>query len=160
MGPLARSNSGPAARRRTTLLAMRLRVVRVLPVVSALVVGVAIGGCGNGAASPGPASTSSPSASSHGPDPACAAARKAEQDLQAHQDADQGDESAIDQDFMSFADALSTAAQHEANPAKAKAMTALANDYTALVESQSGAAQLPDMNTVSSDGAAFDKACS
>ena len=39
-------------------------------------------------------------------------------------------------------------------------MTALANDYTALVESQSGAAQLPDMSTVQNDGAAFDKACS
>ena len=51
-------------------------------------------------------------------------------------------------------------AQQEKKPATAKAMTALANDYTALVESRSGAAQLPDMSTVQSDGAAFDKACS
>jgi hypothetical protein len=39
-------------------------------------------------------------------------------------------------------------------------MTPLPNDYTTLVESQSGAAQLPDMSTVQSDGTAFDKACS
>lgn len=94
-----------------------------------------------------------------GPDPACASALKAEQNLQAHQGTDQTDESTIDQDFISFADALNTAAQHETDPAKAKTMTALAGDYTALVQSQSGAAQLPDLNTVSSDGAAFDKSC-
>ncbi len=141
--------------------------MRALPVVSALAVGIAIGGCGNGTPSTSsvPSSvtstpTSAPVYGPHGPDPACAAALKAEQDLRAHQDTDQSDESAIDQDFTNFADALSAAAQHEANPAKAKAMDALANDYTALVESQSGTAQLPDMNTVSNDGAAFDKACS
>jgi hypothetical protein len=39
-------------------------------------------------------------------------------------------------------------------------MTALATDYTDLVESQSGAAQRPDMNTVEVDGTAFEKACS
>jgi hypothetical protein len=38
-------------------------------------------------------------------------------------------------------------------------MTALADDYTALVASQSGAAQLPSMATVQSDGAAFEAAC-
>ncbi|HJP76432.1 MAG TPA: hypothetical protein VJ914_19345 [Pseudonocardiaceae bacterium] len=114
-----------------------------------LVVAIAITGC-TGTQGPG---------SSSGPDQACAAALKAERNLQAHQGTDQSDESAIDQDFMNFADALNSAAQHEADPAKAKAMTALAEDYAALVGSQSGAAQLPDMNTVSSDGAAFDKSC-
>jgi len=39
-------------------------------------------------------------------------------------------------------------------------MTTLADDFNALVESQSGAEELPDMNTVENDGAAFDKACS
>jgi hypothetical protein len=128
---------------------MRLGVVRVVPVVAALA--VALTGCGSGTAATTPPNK---------PDPACAAALKAERDLQAHQNADQSDESAIDQDFLNFAGALGTAAQHEANPARAKAMTALANDYTALVQSQSGAAQLPDMNTVSADGTAFDTACS
>src|SRR5205807_9049092 len=51
-------------------------------------------------------------------------------------------------------------AQRETHPATAKAMTALASDYTDLVASQSGAAQLPDMSTVQNDGTAFDKACS
>jgi hypothetical protein len=138
---------------------MRLRVV------SALAVGIIIGGCASGAASPSPPSSSQvspgrPIAGPHEPDPACVAALKAEQDLRTHQDTDQTDQSAIDQDFLNFADALGNAAQHESNPATAKAMTALADDYTALVESQSGAAQLPDMSTVSGDGAAFDKACS
>jgi len=45
------------------------------------------------------------------------------------------------------------------HPAAAKAMTALADDYTALVASQSGAAQLPSVATMQSDGAAFEKAC-
>lgn len=94
-----------------------------------------------------------------GPDPACAAALKAEQILRARQAKDQGNESALDQDFTSFANALSAAAQHETHPAAAKAMTALASDYNDLVASQSGAADLPDMNTVENDGAAFDKAC-
>ncbi len=39
-------------------------------------------------------------------------------------------------------------------------MTALANDYNDLVESQSGGAQLPDVSQVQKDGTAFDKACS
>lgn len=128
---------------------MRLRMVLAMAATA-----IILGGCAGRA----PATTAPPPPPP-GPDAACAAARKAEQTLQAHQGADQSDESAIDQDFMNFADALSTEAAHERNPAKAKAMTALANDYTALVQSQSGAAELPDMNALSDDGAAFDKAC-
>ena len=94
------------------------------------------------------------------PDPACAAAENAEQTLQSRQGKDQNDESALDQDFTNFAAALSAAAQSEKRPAAARAMTALANDYTALVESQSGAAQLPSVSQIQKDGAAFDKACS
>lgn len=135
---------------------------------SALAVAIAIGGCANhGTASDtvpsthtSPATASAPVRGPHGPDPACADVLKAEQVLQAHQSTDQSDESAVDQDFMNFSDALSTAAQHEPAPATAKAMTALADDYSALVESQSGAAELPDMTTVENDGAALDKACS
>jgi hypothetical protein len=93
------------------------------------------------------------------PDPACAAAENAEQTLQSRQGKDQNDESALDQDFTNFAAALSAAAQSEKRPAAARAMTALANDYTALVESQSGAAQLPSVSQIQKDGAAFDKAC-
>jgi len=88
------------------------------------------------------------------------AAEKAEQTLQSRQGPDQNNESALDQDFMNFASALGDAAQSEKRPAAAQAMTALASDYTALVQSQSGAAQLPDMSQVRNDGAAFDKACS
>lgn len=154
---------------------MRHRAARAIPALaSVLAVGIAVGGCTTatataGAASAGSASSATASATARasapfygppGPDSACAAALKAEQTLQARQGKDQNSESAIDQDFMNFANALSTAAQHERHPATAKAMTALANDYTALVESQSGAEQLPDMNTVQNDGAAFDKACS
>ena len=102
-----------------------------------LAVAIAITGCTSTQGS-GPGS---------GPDPACVAALKAQQNLQAHQGTDQSDESAIDQDFMNFADAPEHRGQHEEDPAKAKAMTALAEDYAALVGSQSGAAQLPDMNT-------------
>jgi hypothetical protein len=94
------------------------------------------------------------------PDPACVAAANAEQTLQSRQGKDQNDESALDQDFLNFAAALSAAAQSEKRPAAARAMTALANDYTALVESQSGAAQLPSVSQIQKDGAAFDKACS
>ena len=94
------------------------------------------------------------------PDPACVAAKRAEQTLQSRQSKDQNDESALDEDLTNFAAALSAAAQRETHPATARAMTALANDYTDLVESQSGAAQLPDMTQVQKDGAAFDKACS
>jgi hypothetical protein len=156
---------------------MRHRAARAIPaLVSVLAVGIAVGGCATATAGAESARSASPAASSAtasaaarasapfygppGPDPACAVALKAEQALQARQGKDQNSESAIDQDFTNFANALSAAAQQEKHPATAKAMTALASDYTALVESQSGAAQLPDMNTVQSDGAAFDKACS
>lgn len=117
-----------------------------------LAAGLAAAGCGGSAVSGG-------GAVSGARDPACAAALKAEQTLQARQGEDQGSESALDQDFMNFAGALSAAAQHETHAATARTMNALADDYTALVESQSGAAQLPDMSTVESDGAAFDRAC-
>jgi hypothetical protein len=150
---------------------MRLRALAALAVV--LAVGSAIGGCATataGTASSSQAASASASATvtarastsflgPTGPDRACSAALKAEQTLRARQGSDQGDESALDQDFTTFAGALSTAAQKETNPARAKAMTALASDYTAMVESQSGTAQLPDMNTVEKDGAAFERAC-
>jgi hypothetical protein len=136
-----------------------------------LVAGIAVGGCSTPAATAGGAS-GSPAASSPairtsapfdgplGPDPSCLAALKAEQALQARQGKDQDSETAIDRDFTSFASALNTAAQRETRQATAKAMTDLANDYTALVDSQNGAGQLPDMSTIQGDGAAFDKACS
>jgi hypothetical protein len=150
---------------------MRHRTLLALALV--LLAGAAVGGCATAtagtatgqatAASSSAAATARASASVFGPnapDPACAAARKAEQTLQARQGKDQDNESALDQDFTNFANALSAAAQQETHPATAKAMTALANDYNALVESQSGAEQLPDMNTVENDGTAFEKACS
>jgi hypothetical protein len=152
---------------------MRHRAARAIPALaSVLAVGIAVGGCSSataGASSAGSTSSATASAAARtsapfygppGPDPACVAARKAEQTLQARQGKDQKNESAIDQDFTNFANALSAAAQQEKHPATAKAMTNLANDYTALVESQSGAEQLPDMSTIQNDGAAFDKACS
>jgi hypothetical protein len=155
---------------------MRHRAARAIPALaSVLAVGIAVGGCSAAtanttarAASAGSASSATTSAARAsapvygppGPDQACVAALKAEQTLQARQGKDQNSESAIDQDFTNFANALSAAAQQEKHPATAKAMTALANDYTALVESQSGAGQLPDMSTIQNDGAAFDKACS
>jgi hypothetical protein len=95
-----------------------------------------------------------------GPDPACVAAENAEHTLESRQGQDQSNESALDQDFTNFATALSAAAQSEKRPAVAQAMTALANDYNYLVESQTGAAQLPDVSQIQKDGAAFDKACS
>ncbi len=147
------------------------RAARALPAFAlVLAAGIAVGGCATATATATAAATAADAATAArasapvygppGPDPACTAALKAEQTLRARQGKDQGNESALDQDFMNFADALSAAAQQETHPATAKAMTALANDYTALVESQSGAAELPDMNTVQTDGAAFDKACS
>jgi len=151
---------------------MRHRAARAIPALaSVLAVGIAVSGCSAAtarAASAGSASSATASAARAsapvygppGPDPACVAALKAEQTLQARQGKDQNNESALDKDFTNFANALSAAAQEEKHPATAKAMTALANDYTDLVESQSGAAQLPDMSTVQNDGAAFDKACS
>jgi hypothetical protein len=163
-----------------TSVAMRYRAARTIPALaSVLAVGIAAGGCSATtanaraaiatarAATTASATTASATARASAPvygppapDPACAAALKAERTLQARQGKDQNSESALDQDFMNFANALSAAAQRETHPATAKAMTALANDYTALVESQSGAAQLPDISTIQNDGAAFDKACS
>jgi hypothetical protein len=149
---------------------MRHRAVPAFALV--LAAGIGVGGCATATATAGPAApslaasaaasarTSAPVFGPPGPDPACASARKAEQTLQARQGKDQVNESALDQDFTNFSNALNAAAQQEKHPATAQAMTALANDYTALVESQSGAAQLPDMATVQSDGTAFDKACS
>jgi hypothetical protein len=127
---------------------------------SAAGTGASASGSATATAGSATARASAPVYGPPGPDPACAAALKAEQTLRTRQGKDQSDESALDQDFMNFAGTLSASAQRETHPAKAKAMSALANDYTDLVESQSGAAQLPDMSTVQSDGAAFDKACS
>ena len=152
---------------------MRHRAARVLPALAlVLAAGIAVAGCtaatataggtsaGSVSAAASAARTSAPVDGPYGLDAACVAARKAEQTLQARQGKDENAESALDRDFTNFAAALNAAAQQEKRPATAKAMTALANDYTALVESQSGAAQLPDMSTVQNDGAAFDKACS
>ena len=158
---------------RRTLAPMRHRArevaTRAVPAVAlALVAGAAVGGCaaaagGALAAASRPAATTRATTPVDGPavpDPACAAAENAEQTLQSRQGKDQNDESALDQDFMNFAAALGATAQSEKRPAVARAMTALANDYTALVESQSGAAQLPSVSQIQKDGAAFDKACS
>jgi hypothetical protein len=158
---------------------MRHRAARTLSAFAlVLTVGIAVGGCtaasatgrsasaGSAASAAASATTSATgraSESAYGPpapDPACVAARKAEQTLATRQAKDQDNESALDQDFTDFANALSAAAQRETHPATAKAMTALSSDYTDLVESQSGTAQLPDMNTVEADGTAFEKACS
>ena len=157
---------------------MRHRTVSAIAALaSALVAGIAVGGCATATASardahassvsaaassaaPSAARTSAPVDGPFGPDPACVAALKAEGTLQARQLKDENSQSALDQDFTNFANALSTDAQHESRPAAAKAMAALSSDYTALVESQSGGAQLPDVSTVQNDGTAFDKACS
>lgn len=154
---------------------MRHRATRALPAFALVLgAGIAMAGCSTATAGASSANSAGSAASSAtasagssapafgppAPDPACAAALKAKQTLQAHQGKDQTNESAIDQDFMNFANALSTAAQQEKHPATAKAMNNLANDYTALVQSQSGAEQLPDMSTVQNDGTAFDRACS
>lgn len=157
------------------LVVMTHRRVRDLPIcATVLAVAIAVAGCtatdAGGTIAPGtspradaPATATSrasaPGYGPHSPDQACALALKAEQTLRTHQDTDQNGESAIDQDFTNFSEALSNAAQQENQPATAKAMTALANDYSALVDSQSGAAQLPDMTTVENDGTNFDKAC-
>jgi hypothetical protein len=143
---------------------------------SALAVGIALSGCAAATATTGSTSASGASStassaaasarpSAHfngpfGPDAACAAALKAEQTLQERQNKDANNQAAIDQDLTNFANALNAAAGHESDPAKAKAMTALANDYLALVQSQSGAVALPSMSTVQNDGTAFQKACS
>ena len=146
-------------------------------VALALAVGVALAGCAaaaaTGAASSGASATGASAtarsattraaAPVYGPpalDAACVAAKNAEKTLESRQGKDQNNEPALDQDFTNFASALSAAAQLEKRPAAAQAMTALANDYTDLVQSQSGGAQLPDMTQVQNDGTAFDKACS
>jgi hypothetical protein len=158
---------------------MRHCAARTLPAFAlVLTVGIAVGGCtaasatdrsasaGSAASAAAPATRSAATRASDraygppAPDPACVAALKAEQTLGTRQGKDQDNESALDQDFTNFANALSAAAQQETHPETAKAMTALATDYTDLVESQSGAAQLPDMTTVEADGTAFEKACS
>lgn len=144
---------------------------RAVPAVAlALVAAATVAGCASSAATAtagAPAATTRPAASPAAapadgpaaPDPACAAARNAEQTLESRQGQDQNNQSALDQDFTNFASALSAAAQSEKRPAVAQAMTALASDYTNLVQSQSGTAQLPDMSQVQKDGTAFDKAC-
>ena len=148
---------------------MSYRAARVIPVLAvALAAGLAAGGCSAGAtAGTAAGATGSSSAPASGrfagpdaPDPACADALKAEKTLEAKQGKDQSNETALDNDLMDFANALNAAAHRARNPATAKAMTVLADDYTALVQSQSGAVQLPDMTTVESDGTAFAKACS
>ena len=159
-------------RDRRTVMPMRYRArqvaTRAIPVVAlALAVGAAVAGCSTATATTGapaanrPAATraAAPAYGPAAPDAACVAAKDAEQTLQSRQGKDQGSESALDQDLTNFASALRDAAQREKRPATAQAMTALAGDYTALVESQSGAAQLPAMSQVQNDGAAFDKAC-
>jgi hypothetical protein len=158
---------------------MMHRPVRAIPALASVlavgvtVVGVALVGCAAATATAGAGSAhsaasatasaaaraSSPFYGPPGPDPACAAALTAEQTLQARQGKDQSSESAIDQDFTNFANALNAAARQATHPATARAMTALADDYTALVASQSGAAQLPSVATMQGDGAAFEKAC-
>ena len=150
------------------------RMVRAFPALaSVLAVGIAMGGCAAGtttaaATSAGSAPSAAASAATQAsapmvgppaPDPACVAARKAQQTLQLRQGKDQNSQSALNKDFTNFASALSAAAQHATHPAVAKVMTALADDYTALVESQSGAVPLPSMATVQNDGAAFNQAC-
>jgi len=176
MNPVAASGTAP---RWPTVVAMRPRRA-LLTAAAAIAVAAAVTACtatGTPAAAPGAtasvtagataSATAGPTATraqtpvyGPDPDPACVAAKQAEQTLQSRQTKDQNDESALDQDFTNFASALNADAQREKSQATAAAMTALASDYTDLVESQSGAAQLPDMTQVQKDGAAFDKACS
>lgn len=146
----------------------RAVAARAVPAVAlALAAGAAVSGCSSATASPGaqaatrPASTRSaaPVYGPLAPDPACAAAKRAELTLESRQGTDQYKQSALDKDFTNYATALSDAAQHAKSPAVATAMNALADDYNALVQSQSGGAQLPDVSKVQKDGAAFDKAC-
>src|SRR5581483_7910153 len=155
-----RAGTGQGLGPRLALSVMRRRAAA--PAIALVLAGsVAVGGCAAatagtaGTASGGHAATTAPPAAPAapastrtgapvyygppGPDPACAAALTAEQTLRTRQGKDQADESALDQDFTNFASALSAAAQHEAHPATAKAMNALAGDYTDLVASQSGA---------------------
>jgi len=153
----------------TRAVVARARAPRAVAAVAlALAAGAAVAGCTAATATPtaAPATTrptaTGTAASVYGPpsrDAACTTAEKAEQTLEARQGKDQNSETALDQDFTNFANALSAAAQQEKSPSTAQAMTTLANDYNDMVESQSGAAQLPDMSQVQSDGEAFDKAC-
>ena len=145
---------------------MRYRARRIVPAVAlTLAACVTAAGCAAAAGTratatgtkAGPAGA--PFYGPPGPDPACAAALKAERVLRERQGKDQRSESALDRDFTDFASALSGAAAREKRPATARAMNALASDFTTLVASQSGGAQLPAMKTVQDDGAAFDKAC-
>jgi hypothetical protein len=107
-----------------------------------------------GTATPQPSATASGAV-----DAACKDALQAEQVLQASQGKDNGNRSALDNDFTTFANRLAADAQKEPNSTAAQAMTSLSNDYTDLVGSQTGAAQLPDVATVQADGVAFDHAC-
>jgi hypothetical protein len=93
------------------------------------------------------------------PDAACADAVRAERALRVSQDKDRSDPSALGADFTAFASRLGADAQKETDPAAARAMTRLANDYTSLVESGTGGAELPAMSTVEHDGTAFGRAC-
>lgn len=146
---------------------------RAVPAVAlALAAGAAAVGCASATATTGAAGatgaaatqaastrTAAPMFGPAAPDPACVPAKRAERTLEARQGKDQSNESALDKDFTNYAAALSSAAAHAKRAATARAMNDLANDYSALVESQSGAAQLPNLSQVQKDGAAFDKAC-
>lgn len=93
------------------------------------------------------------------PHAACQAAVRAQQALQASQARDNTDQTALDADFTKFANALNNDAGRETNSAAARAMTNLADDYTNLVQSQTGNARLPDMTTVENDGTTFSRDC-
>lgn len=125
---------------------------RPLAVTCAAVVCAAM--CAAGCASPHPAR-----AAAARPDAACADAARAERALETSQDKDSSDPPALGADFTAFAGRLSADARRETDPAAARAMTRLADDYTALVESETGFAQLPSMSTVESDGVVFGRAC-
>jgi hypothetical protein len=108
------------------------------------------------------ASTAAAAAPAYGPrapDASCQAALRAQHTLEVSQVRDNANVTALDADFTKFANALTSDAGHETSSAAAKAMTSLANDYTALVQSQTGNAQLPAMATVQADGAAFTRVC-
>jgi hypothetical protein len=142
-------------------VALALAVGAVAGCASAAATGATNGGAASATATrPGTTGTAAPVFGPPGVDPACVAAEKAKQTLVSRQGKDENNQTALDQDFTNFANALSTDAEQEKRPSAAHAMTALASDYTDLVQSQSGVAQLPDMSQVQNDGTAFDKACS
>lgn len=147
------------ATRAVPAVAVALAAGVVIGCASAAATGTATGGA-SATASRATARAAAPVYGPPGVDPACVAAERAKQTLMSHQGKDESNQSALNQDFTDFANALSADAQREKRQSAAKAMTALASDYTDLVQSQSGAAQLPDMSQVQSDGTAFDKACS